>query len=158
MAVAGFVLQGSVANSPLSRGWIMMPHAKSVQPGADKRTPARQLACIHEGGCLWLRGMSLTLHLRLGGNYVSRAGTTYLGLASGSHQSFRLGFPSTWNTHLSHVMISKATGRDYADPTQCALYTLKIPFCLHSGFQTQSLSWFAFVFSTHVFKLPICVI
>lgn len=52
----------------------MMPHAKSVQPGADKITPARQLSRIHDGGCLWLRGMSLTLHLRLGGNYVSKAG------------------------------------------------------------------------------------
>lgn len=74
MAVAGFVLQGSVAKSPLSGGWIMMPHARSVQPGADKITPARQLSHIHDGGCLWLCGLSLTLNFRLGGNYVSKAG------------------------------------------------------------------------------------
>lgn len=85
-------------------------------------------------------------------------GTMYLKLASGSHQSSCLSFPSAWNIHLSHVMIFEVTDWDYADSTQCSLYTLKIPFCLDSGFQTQSLSWFAFAFSSHVFKLPICVI
>ena len=74
MAVAGFVLQGSMGKSPLSRGWIMMPHAKSVQPGADKITSAWQLSHTHDGGCLWLCGLSLTLHLRLGGSYVPKAG------------------------------------------------------------------------------------
>lgn len=152
MAVAGFVLQESVAKSPLSRGQIMVPHAKSVQPGADKRTPAWQLSCIHDGGCLWLRGMSLTLHLRLGGNYKSKAG---LRLTPILLSQLPKGMECTSEPC---VMIFEVTDRDYAGSTQCALYTLKIPFCLDSGFQTQSLSWFAFVFSSHVFKLPICVI
>lgn len=50
-----------VVKPPISRGQIMMPQAKSVQPGADKRTATLQLSCIIDGGCLWFRGMGLTL-------------------------------------------------------------------------------------------------
>ena len=146
MAVAGFVLQGSMGKSPLSRGWIMMPHAKSVQPGADKITSAWQLSHTHDGGCLWLCGLSLTLHLRLGGSYVPKAGLRLTPILLAQLPK-RMEYTS-----------EPHNDRDYADSTQCALCTLKIPSCLHSGFQTQSLSWFAFVFNTHVFKLPIRVI
>lgn len=84
-----------------------------------------------------------------------RDGTMYLRLASDSHQSSCLSSPSAQNTHLRHVMTFKVTNRDYADSSQCILYTLKIPFCLHSEFQTQRFSWFALVFNSHVLESPI---
>lgn len=143
--------KGVCTNSPLSRGWIIMPHAKSVQPGADKITPARQWSRIYGGGCLWLRGMSLTLHLRLGGNYVSKAGLRLT--------------PILLSQLPKCMEYTSEPCNDFRGdwPRLCRLYPMRSlytenPFSLHSGFQTQSLSWFAFVFSTQVFKLPSCAI
>lgn len=149
--------KGVCANSPLSRGWIMMPHAKSVQPGADKITPGSDIcgsghaymAAVVFGCVGWVLLCSSDWE-----------GTMYLRLASGSHQSSSppLSFPSAWNTHLSHVMIFEATDRDYADSTQHALYTLKTPSPCTQDFRHKVFLGLHLYSVLKVFKLPSCAI